>query len=187
MNTIEMSEEINMTQLEKKVLYTAIEHTSGGRDGGASASSEQLLGLPNCRNATKQPDPNRKIEARDWALLGTDMDAFINHTAVTRGVSVESLAPYRNALVGGIVQCMDEAARNACARNQVYVALGNLLTTAALLGIDACPMEGFDRTQYDEILKGFATAVIAAPGYRSVDTYANGRKVRFAKGTVNAL
>src|SRR6266403_1463900 len=37
-----------------------------------------------------------------------DVDAFINHTAVTRGVSVASLAPYRDALVGGIVQSMDE-------------------------------------------------------------------------------
>jgi len=50
------------------------------------------------------------------------------------------------------VQAMDEKARDAWARNQAYIALGNLLTSAALLGIDACPMEGFDRAQYDEIL-----------------------------------
>src|SRR6185295_18822783 len=81
-----------------------------------------------------------------------DVDAFIRRTAATRGVPVESLAAYRDMLVGGIVKSMDEPARDAWARNQAYIALGNLLTSAALLGIDACPMEGFDRTQYDEIL-----------------------------------
>jgi nitroreductase len=118
-----------------------------------------------------------------------DVDAFIKHTAETRGVSVESLAPFRGMLVGGIVQSMDEKARDAWARNQVFIALGNLLTSAALLGIDACPMEGFDRAQYDEILglnpKGLATAVIATVGYRLLaDKYANAPKVRFPKEQV---
>ena len=115
-----------------------------------------------------------------------DVDSFIKHTAMARGVAVESLAPFRNMLVGGIVQSMDEKGRDAWARNQVYIALGNLLTSAALLGIDACPMEGFDRAQYDEILglgaEGFATAVIATVGYRASGAkYANAPKVRFPK------
>jgi nitroreductase len=118
-----------------------------------------------------------------------DVDAFIKLTAGTRGVSVESLAPFRGMLVGGIVQSLDEPARDAWARNQTYIALGNLLTSASLLGIDACPMEGFDRAQYDEILglkeKGLATAAIAAVGYRAAtDKYANAPKVRFPKEQV---
>jgi nitroreductase len=120
-----------------------------------------------------------------------DVDAFINHAASARGVSVESLAPFRGMLVGGIVQAMDEPARDAWARNQAYIALGNLLTSAALLGIDACPMEGFDRAQYDEILglnkQGFASAVIATVGYRAAsDQYAAAPKVRFAKEQIFA-
>jgi nitroreductase len=115
-----------------------------------------------------------------------DVDTFINHTAITRGVAVESLAPFRGMLVGGIVQAMDEQARDSWARNQVYIALGNLLTSAALLGIDACPMEGFDRAQYDQILglkdQGYGTAVVAALGHRiSTDKYADAPKVRFPK------
>src|SRR4029453_16797420 len=35
-----------------------------------------------------------------------DVDAFINHTAAKRGVSVESLSPFRDMLVGGIVRAM---------------------------------------------------------------------------------
>jgi nitroreductase len=67
---------------------------------------------------------------------------------------------------------------------QAYIALGNLMTSAALLGIDTCPMEGLDPVKYDEILgleeQGFATVVACAVGYRSEsDKYASVPKVRF--------
>ena len=115
-----------------------------------------------------------------------DVDAHLQNVARAQGVPVESLAQLRGMLVGGIVQAMDETARNAWARNQAFIALGNLLTSAALLGIDACPMEGFDRAQYDEILglkaKGYSSAVIATLGYRlPTDKYAAAPKVRFAR------
>src|SRR5882724_13562515 len=94
-------------------------------------------------------------------------------------------------IIGSIVNGMDQPARAAWARNQTYIALGNLLTSAALLGIDACPMEGFDRAQYDEILglnkQGLASAVIATLGYRAAsDQYAAAPKVRFPKEQVFA-
>jgi nitroreductase len=119
-------------------------------------------------------------------LNEADVDTHIRHTATVRGAPIQALAPFRNMLVGGIVKSMDETARNAWARNQAYIALGSLLTSAALLGIDACPMEGFDRAQYDEILglkaKGYASAVIATLGHRSTeDKYAHAPKVRFPK------
>src|ERR1700677_510402 len=115
-----------------------------------------------------------------------DVDAHIKHVARVQGAPIEALAPLRGMLVGAIVKAQDETARTAWARNQTYIALGNLLASAALLGIDACPMEGFDRAQYDEILglkaKGFASSVIATLGYRSAtDNYGAARKVRFPK------
>ena len=115
-----------------------------------------------------------------------DVDAHLGNVSKTQNVPLEALAQFRGMLVGGIVQAMDEAARNAWARNQAFIALGNLLTSAALLGIDACPMEGFDRAQYDEILglkaKGYSSAVIATLGYRlPTDKYAAAPKVRFAR------
>ena len=115
-----------------------------------------------------------------------DVDAHIRHVAEVQGAPVAALAPLRNMLVGGIVQSQDAAGRTAWARNQTYIALGNLLTSAALLGIDACPMEGFDRAQYDEILglkaQGLTASVIATLGYRSAtDKYAAAPKVRFPK------
>ena len=119
-------------------------------------------------------------------LGDADVDAHIRRVASVQGAPAEALLPLRNMLVGGIVKALDEPARNAWARNQAYIALGNLLTSAAMLGIDACPMEGFDRAQYDEILglkaQGYASAVIATLGYRSAgDKYAGAPKVRFPK------
>ena len=118
-----------------------------------------------------------------------DVDAHLKNVSQIQGVPVEALAQYRGMLVGGIVNSMDEGARNAWARNQTYIALGNLLASAALLGIDACPMEGFDRAQYDEILglkaKGYSSAVIATVGYRlPTDKYATAPKVRFPREQV---
>lgn len=57
---------------------------------------------------------------------------------------------------------------------QCYIVLGNMLTTAALLGIDSLPIEGFNRQSVNEILqkeglldsKHFGVAVMAAFGYR---------------------
>lgn len=54
---------------------------------------------------------------------------------------------------------------------QVYIALGFLLLGAATLGIDACPIEGFDPALLDEELglaeKGLRSVVMVALGYRS--------------------
>jgi len=121
-------------------------------------------------------------------LSEADVDAHLQNVAKTQGVPVESLAQFRGMLAG-LVKSMDETARNAFAQNQVFIALGNFLTSAALLGIDACPMGGFDHAQYDEILglkaKGYTSAVIATVGYRSAtDKYAGASKVRFAKEQV---
>jgi nitroreductase len=69
------------------------------------------------------------------------------------------------------------------ARRQAYIALGIFLATAAMLNIDACPMEGFDPQQYDEILGlgklGYTASVLATAGYRAADDhYATLAKVR---------
>ena len=113
-----------------------------------------------------------------------DVDAHIQKTAAVKGVPLETLEGLRGMLVGGIVNSKDPAAREAWAARQTYIALGVLVASAAVLGIDAAPMEGFALEQYDTILnlkeKGLTTTVICALGYRSTnDKYANSPKVRF--------
>lgn len=55
--------------------------------------------------------------------------------------------------------------------NQTYLALGQLLFAAGLEGIDATPMEGFDRDTLNKEFKltekGLKASVIVALGYRS--------------------
>lgn len=54
---------------------------------------------------------------------------------------------------------------------QVYIALGVLLTGVAMLGIDACPMEGFDSAVLNQEFnlreKGYTSSVIVALGRHS--------------------
>jgi lipoyl-dependent peroxiredoxin len=45
MNAIEMSDEIVVTKFTTKVLYTARDHTTGGRDGGTARSSDGRLDI----------------------------------------------------------------------------------------------------------------------------------------------
>lgn len=59
--------------------------------------------------------------------------------------------------------------------NQTYLALGQLLFAAGLEGIDATPMEGFDRdtlnNEFKLTEKGLKASVIVALGYRSENDF----------------
>lgn len=117
-------------------------------------------------------------------LGAVDAERYIARIADTRKVSVESLQSFKGVLLGFLSQPADKFDLNGWATRQVYIALGNFLNTAALIGVDTCPMEGIDPTKYDEILglsaKGYKTVVVAAAGYRAAsDKYATLPKVRY--------
>jgi nitroreductase len=114
-----------------------------------------------------------------------DVDRYIRRIADTRNVSPDSLKGFKDVLLGFLAQSSDKFDVNAWATRQVYIALGNFLNTAALIGVDTCPMEGIDPARYDEILglsaKGYKTVVAAPAGYRSAgDKYASLPKVRYS-------
>jgi len=114
-----------------------------------------------------------------------DVDRYLGRIADVRGVTRESLNGFREVLLDFLAQPAAQFDPQHWASRQAYIALGNLLTSAALLGIDTCPMEGIEPAKYDEILglagKGYQTVVAAAVGYRSAgDKYATLPKVRFA-------
>jgi len=113
------------------------------------------------------------------------IDRFLARTAQIRKVTVESLAGYRQVMVNDLINGPRHAWLDHWAARQAYIALGNLLISAATLGIDTCPMEGFDPKQYDQILnlseRGLNAVVACALGYRSAeDKHAHEPKVRFA-------
>ncbi|ENX22037.1 hypothetical protein F892_01277 [Acinetobacter vivianii] len=64
---------------------------------------------------------------------------------------------------------------SAWMENQTYLALGQLLFAAGLEGIDATPMEGFDRNiinqEFGLTEKGLKASVIVALGYRSKNDF----------------
>lgn len=61
------------------------------------------------------------------------------------------------------------------ADKQVYIALGFLLLGAAALGVDACPIEGFDQGAVDAALglreKGLSSAVVVALGFSAASDF----------------
>jgi nitroreductase len=118
-------------------------------------------------------------------LTAEHVDRFVSRTAEVRGTSTESIEGYRNMMVADVVNGARSFNVNEWASRQTYIALGNFMTCAALLGVDTCPMEGIEPVNYDKVLKlsdlGYATVVACAAGYRAIDDkYADLAKVRFA-------
>lgn len=109
---------------------------------------------------------------------------FVESTAKAQGKRPEELDGLKKSLLG-FVQGTPAEGLAQWASEQVYIALGVLVTTAATMEIDASPMGGFDKAQFDEILglkaKKLASVVVCALGYRSAeDTYHKRPKSRFA-------
>ena len=112
------------------------------------------------------------------------VDHYVERTAEVRNISVESLSRFREVMVNDVVSGPRSNQAFEWATRQAYIALGQFMASCALLGIDACPMDGFVPDQYDRVLNltgtGFATVVVCAAGYRAVDDkYAITPKVRF--------
>lgn len=122
-------------------------------------------------------------------LTAEHVDRFIARTAEVRGGTVDAIAGYRNVIVSDVIHGARSFNVNEWAARQAYIALGNFMTSAALLGVDTCPMEGIEPAKYDNLLglpaKDLTTVVACAAGYRSeADKYASLAKVRFVKSEV---
>ncbi|MGA2242026.1 MAG: NAD(P)H-dependent oxidoreductase [Verrucomicrobiota bacterium] len=117
-------------------------------------------------------------------ITDADVTKIIQRTSDIRKIPAESLNFYRDMMLGDIVNGPRGKIAHEWAARQAYIALGNLMTCAAVLGVDACPMEGLSPTEYDRVLglnySGYATIVACALGYRAAnDKYANLPKVRY--------
>lgn len=104
-------------------------------------------------------------------LTDNDIEHFIDRIAEVRGVEKETVAEYGNVVKGSAKKAVDNGYVETWNSRQAYIALGFLLETAALLGIDATPMEGFDPAQFNEILglTDYSAVVVAAVGYRNAE------------------
>jgi nitroreductase len=118
------------------------------------------------------------------SIEAADAERLINATAQARGLPLEQLAPYRGMIEKDLIHGPRSQVIGQWCSNQVYIALGNLMTCAALVGADTCPIEGFAPGEYDRILKlgdtPYRSSVVCACGTRSSDDkHAKLAKVRF--------
>jgi nitroreductase len=117
--------------------------------------------------------------------LGADHVArHIDRMAQVRGVEAASLARFAEMARRNLDEARAEGRLDVWQTHQIYIALGGFMTAAALLGVDTCPMEGFEPEQFDEQLglkaTDYASVVACAAGYRAADDkYATIPKVRF--------
>lgn len=153
----------------------------------------------------ESPDVREKLVAVSWGqrqvadsshlvvmairspMTVADVDRHLDRMSTVLSTPPERFAGLRKMVVG-FMESPGFSAEEWAAR-QVYIALGQFMATAAMLGVDTCPMEGFVPAQYDEILGlpalGYKTCVLVTAGYRAEDDkYAAQPKVRFEKRDV---
>ncbi|MFX0557281.1 NAD(P)H-dependent oxidoreductase [Maribacter sp. CXY002] len=113
------------------------------------------------------------------------VDDYLKNVMATRGLKEEAIKGYSDFMKSNLMTLTDDQKDNWTSK-QVYLALGNLMTVAAELQIDTCPMEGFEKEKYDQILgldkKNLSSTVVLAVGYRSKDDDTQHfPKVRYSK------
>lgn len=147
----------------------------------------------------KDPQAREKLKAAGWnqgQFTSADtLMVFVARTDVGKRISelvqlVEKETPERKAtlpmyekMMRGFVEKFDERYFLSWAQRQAYIALGFAMAACAELGIDSCPIEGFDPQEFDKILglpKGEHASVVLAVGYRD-PKFVPGKKVRFRR------
>lgn len=153
----------------------------------------------------ESPDLRRQLVAASWnqrqvedashlvvfaikqGLGAADVERYIRRTSEVRGLPASNFAGYQKAILAFLAKPGFDA--DAWSAKQLYLALGQFMTSAAILGIDTCPMEGLDPAAYDRILGlpalGYRTYCACPAGYRSPDdAYALTPKVRYVADEV---
>ncbi len=106
---------------------------------------------------------------------------LLERTSKTQGKTKEDLLGLQK-MAEGTVAGKEQLNLESWLKAQTYIPLGIMIETASLLGIDNCPMEGFDSKQINEILgleqKNLRVSTMLALGYRGDDAYAKLPKVR---------
>ena len=123
--------------------------------------------------------PANKAKFEDSALLVviarrrvTTADHVAQHVETlqeARSASAEDLQPFKDRLTQAAAGKPTDV-QDIWNSRQAYVALGCAITAAALLKIDACPMEGVNPEKFDSVLglsgTDFTTTLAIAFGYR---------------------
>ena len=103
-------------------------------------------------------------------IAENDIDTYIKNKAAIQNKTISEISGYGDFLKDTLLK-KEHNKISTWTANQVYIALSHLMTFCPSLGIDSCPIEGFETSKYNEILKlnnrNLNSAVVAAVGYRS--------------------
>jgi len=124
-------------------------------------------------NQSQVVDASHIIVLANNTEFGDELvDNYIQNVSKTRNVAKDQLKGYSDFMKSTLTPLSREEKSNWTAK-QAYIALGNLLSAAATIHVDTCPMEGFSAEAVDEILqlkeKNLTAAVMIPVGYRSVE------------------
>lgn len=103
-------------------------------------------------------------------LGADDVKRWVDRLAQVRGVGRERFAGMERVMSGFVGTPRPGFDVDVWSTHQLYIALGQFMTAAAVLGVDTCPLEGIDPAGYDAILglsaQGCRTVVACAAGHR---------------------
>lgn len=151
----------NLLVIQNEALRNEIRNVSWGAQGQLPTASHYVIFLAQT-GEQMQPD-----------------GAHVQHMMDVLGLSDEAKAS-RTKRYGLFLEEDFQIGRNEKAMadwsaKQAYIALGNMMSTAAQIGIDSCPIEGFDQQAVEHLLEQhdlldrsvFTVPVMVAFGYRS--------------------
>jgi len=125
------------------------------------------------------------VFAHNTSVESQFIDAYLENTSATRNIPLDALNEYGDFMKSKLLD-LPKSVQSEWAAKQTYLALGNLLSAAATLKIDTCPMEGFEPEAYNDILgltaHGLTASLVVPIGYRADDDHTQHfKKVRQSK------
>ncbi len=137
----------------------------------------------------KSPDIREKLRPACWnqpqvtdsshviVILARPAQVALDHPYVAesfgrRGLDGDATAAYIEKYRHHMeTEVLPRMSLYAWCSKQCYIALANIMTTAASMGIDSCPMEGFEKDRVEQILEidtqELEVVVLVALGYRA--------------------
>ena len=139
--------------------------------------------LPLAYNQPQITDASHLIVICSYRNISPNMvGEHLSLMSETRNIPLEDLSKFGENMDASFAKLSAEELCEWTAK-QAYISLGHIMHTCANLRIDATPMEGFNKTSFDEALdltsKNLQSVLLLAVGYRSSeDNLARLAKVR---------
>lgn len=143
--------------------------------------------LPIANNQQQMVDGSHILVFAAWDNYTKErIEAYISRTETERGMPAGAMNDFKNMLITNFVGRSADANFVHTAR-QAYIGFGMAIAAAAVLKVDATPMEGFNGPELDKLLgldkKGLKSVTILPLGHRDQenDWLVNLKKVRTPK------